>query len=186
MKNPFITTSVTNKLNRKLPFVYLSPSLDRDGGAQFTYSFWFKTEPGSNFDFYVLCVETRPEQISSTSRKKHLTGYQTSCSVLIRAKMESGGDLTFTSQVNVNDDYNKVATHTVKRVRSRCDSMEPRLCIIRRWRTPWSKRGVMCKIWYNLIPQQQFFQDPVSNQTEVTFTSFQNSPAATVETRIPK
>jgi hypothetical protein len=33
---------------------------------------------------------------------------------MIRAKMESGGDLTFTSQVNVNDDYNKVATHTVK------------------------------------------------------------------------
>jgi hypothetical protein len=29
---------------------------------------------------------------------------------MIRAKMESGGDLTFTSQVNVNDD-NKVATH---------------------------------------------------------------------------
>jgi hypothetical protein len=65
----FITTSVTNKLNRKLPFVYLSPSLDRDGGAQFTYSFWFKTEPGSNFDtVFYLCVETRPEQISSTSR----------------------------------------------------------------------------------------------------------------------
>jgi hypothetical protein len=50
----FITTSVTNKLNRKLPFVYLSPSLDRDGGAQFTYSFWFKTEPGSNFDTVLL------------------------------------------------------------------------------------------------------------------------------------
>jgi hypothetical protein len=26
---------------------------------------------------------------------------------MIRAKMESGGDLTFTSQVNVNDDYKK-------------------------------------------------------------------------------
>jgi hypothetical protein len=45
----FITTSVTNKLNRKLPFVYLSPSLDpRRRGA--VHVLWFKTEPGSNFD----------------------------------------------------------------------------------------------------------------------------------------
>jgi hypothetical protein len=43
--------------------------------------------------------------------------------------MESGGDLTFTSQVNVNDDYNKAHTYCEKRVRSRCDSMEPRVYV---------------------------------------------------------
>jgi hypothetical protein len=105
---------------------------------------------------------------------------------MIRAKMESGGDLTFTSQVNVNDDYNKVATHTVKNESAVDVTQWNLVCVIRRWRTSMVKRGGVCKIWYNLIPQQQFFQDPVSNQTEVTFTSFQNSPAATVETRIPK
>jgi hypothetical protein len=78
----FITTSVANKLNRKLPFVYLSPSLDRDGGAQFTYHSGSKLNPEAILTPCYFMRETRPEQISSTSRKKHLTGYQTSCCIL--------------------------------------------------------------------------------------------------------
>jgi hypothetical protein len=158
----FITTSVTNKLNRKLPFVYLSPSLDRDGGAQFTYSFWFKTEPGSNFDtvLFMRGDKTRADFINVKKEAlnrsiKHPVAF---CP-MIRAKMESGGDLTFTSQVNVNDDYNKVATHTVKN-ESAVDVTQWNLVCVSYvdGELHGQERVVMCKIWYNLIPQQQFFQ----------------------------
>lgn len=158
----FITTPVANKLNRKLPFVYLSPSLDRDGGAQFTYSFWFKTEPGSNFDTVLFMrgdktrasfQNTRPDAIDRTI--KHPVAF---CP-MIRAKMESDGDLTFTSQVNVNDDFNKVATHTVKN-ESAVDVTQWNLVCVTYvdGELHGQERGVMCKIWYNLIPKQMFFQ----------------------------
>jgi hypothetical protein len=160
----FLTTMVANNLNKKLPFVYLSPSLDRDGGAQFTYSFWFKVEPGSVFDTVLFLRGDKKRSAFINTRKDASDPsimHPVAFCPMVRAKMDSGGDLTITAQINSNDEYNNVTSHVVKNRSTAYDVSEYHLVCVScvDGELHGQERGTICKIWYDQIPIQKFFKD---------------------------
>lgn len=157
----FLTTKVANTLNKRKEFVYLSPSLNSEGGAQFTYSFWLKVEPRSEFDavLFLRGDKKRASFVNNRQGASETVKHPVAFCPMVKVRMDSNFELSVTAQFNSNSEFNNSVTHVIKNG-SPNDTQEYHLVCVSCSDGEYHglERGVVCRVWFDQIPIEKFFE----------------------------
>lgn len=109
----FATTYEANVYDPSRPYRELVPSMNRVGGAQFTYAFWMKVTPGEYERTILLRGDpTRVDFTPRASPQGATVSHPAAFCPMIRVKVRKNGDVQIVAHANTSSELN------VKTVRS--------------------------------------------------------------------
>jgi hypothetical protein len=164
----FQTTAEAHEVNHQQDFVLLPRSIDTDGGAQFTYSFWIKVNSSDQTNVFdkILLLRGDKSATSFKNTKSNAVGdlkqvlHPVAFCPMVRAKFDSSLALTITAQFNASSEYNNVVQHTIQNGSSYDVNKYHLVCVSCSDGEKYGQeRGVRCRVWYDLLPIERFFKD---------------------------
>lgn len=153
----FVTTEDAHMYNTTDGYVNLFPSLNSQGGAQFTYTFWLSLTGDLDRTLFLRGDTTQADFKNSTDAS---IKFPASICPMVRVKATSAGDTTIYVHFNSLTEYNNVATFKVGNG-SVFDMARQHLVTIsvHEGGSYGEINGTVCKIFVDQTVEQHTFQD---------------------------